>query len=115
MKRLIFVSQSRLCQNLLALIAKSFPKKIDLTTLTDLNELNTLPSTKPINTIIFDEHAVDKVCPTVFLKPRFKQAKKILIHGSHAKIDKEKLSRLGQVQTKAKPLLPEEIIALMTA
>lgn len=113
MKRLIFVSQSRLCQNLLALIAKSFPKKIDLITLTDLDEFNTLPSTKPINTIIFDEHTLDKVCPPVFLKPRFKQATKIFIHGSNTKIDKEKLSRLGLVQTKVKPFLPEEIVRLM--
>jgi len=114
-KRVLFVTKSKLAQNLLGIIIQSIPKKIELVTLDDLKTVGDSYFAKPINLILLDESVIVNTEEFKNLdKTKLKNAKRILIHKRNSKVDKSNLGNLGIKQFHAKPFLTEEILDWVT-
>lgn len=118
MKRILFVTQSRLSQNLLGIIIKSIPRKIDYLTFSSLDEINATSLKKPVHLVIIDLNVFEGLAPTpkalaVFEGRTLKKARKLIIHDRQAAMDHRQLKTLGIDQGMSKPFLPEELVTLI--
>lgn len=111
MKRIVFLSRSRLSQNLLSLVLESIPnKKIELITVSSLNELQKTFFPKPIHSIILDASILTGDVDTSGLGAKsLQKAQRILIHNRHHTIPSKLIDELRIDQTCTKPFTPEEL------
>ena len=117
MKRILFLSKSRLSQNLMELITPCIPKKVILTGITDSAVLATMYFPKPIQLIIIDENFLDEAfegtLTELFSSFAFRHAKKVLVCHKNSKLNREKLSDLGIAYFHTKPFLAEELATII--
>lgn len=115
MKRIYFVTKSKLAQNLMDIIIKSINKKIDYKTLNFLSDLKSTPAAKPVQLLIVDHNAVENHPETLDLidSKQFSKSKKIFVHSRSVKINRDRLEQLGFTHFLTKPFLPEEFIELI--
>jgi len=118
MKRLLFVTKSKLSQNLLEIIVKTLPKQIDYHTLSNFSDLNTNSLSKTIQLMIIDQNSLPSNLKNDGLwsplqSKYLKNAKKILINNRNDTIDQDFLKSLGFSQFLTKPFLTEELIDVL--
>ena len=117
MKRILFLSKSRLSHNLMDLITPCIPKRIVLTGLTDSGALTTTYFPKPIQLVMIDENFLDETFENtlteLFATFAFRHAKKVLICHKNSKTDRERLTALGINYFHTKPFLAEELAAII--
>ncbi|MBF0104760.1 MAG: hypothetical protein HQM16_05480 [Deltaproteobacteria bacterium] len=120
MKRIIFISRSKLSQNLMEIIIKSINKKIDYKPLSSLKELSKAHYSRPVQIVIVDNNAVrgEKTSDTelfgAFESRYFVKSKKIFLHTRKDAIDRDLLERHGFGVFLVKPFLTEELIDIIT-
>ncbi len=118
-KHVVFISKSKLSQNLIELIVKTIPRKIDFTTFDDLHEVALAFFPKNIQLVILDHNSIPKensdlVFQQAFGKRQLKQAKKILMFSRDVDLDHEYLKAQGFQHSYAKPFLPDELIDMVS-
>lgn len=117
MKRILFLSKSRLSQNLMELIIPCIPKKIALTGLNDPVALATAYFPKPFQLVMLDENFLGET-PEEALREQFasfglRHAKKILVCHKNSRADRDKFANLGITHFHTKPFLAEELAAIV--
>lgn len=118
-KRVIFISKSTLSQNLLEMIIKTIPRKVDFIPYRDMAAVMRTYFPKTVQLVIMDYNAMPKedaegVFQEVFSKKNLKQSKKVMIYSREAAIDHNKMKKLGVDYIYAKPFLPNEFIELVS-
>lgn len=118
MKRVLFVTKSKLSQNLLEIIIKSIPKKLEYHVVSNLDDLQIAFFPKPIQLVIIDsnvlsENGFQEAEWDLFKTSKLKASKKILIHARDTKFDLDKLKSVGVLQSLSKPFLPEELVEII--
>lgn len=115
MKRVVFISRSKLSQNLLSLVLESIPnKKIELVTVSNLIELQKTFFPKPIHSIIIDASVLTgDVDTSGFNAKSLQKAQRILIHSRHHTIPGKLIDELHVDQTCTKPFTPEELTGIV--
>lgn len=117
MKRILFLSKSRLSQNLMELIIPCIPKKIAFTSIHDPAELAPAYFPKPIQLVMLDENFLEESSEET-LKEQFssfglRHAKKILICHKNSRANRNKVSELGITHFHTKPFLAEELATIV--
>lgn len=113
MKRVVFVSRSKLSQNLLGLIMQSLPKKIEYTPLNTLEELEEALFSKAIHLILIDHNTIHPESSWAGLETKpLKTARKVFIHTRKTKLPHD-LEEVGFHQAVTKPFLTEELVELI--
>lgn len=118
MKHILFISKSQLAQNLMELIVKTIPKKVDFRVANSLDELENHTWRKPLQLLIFDANVMTEsgeLLTRMLTQKAFKGARRILIHAhqSQTVLPAHEMRALGMHQLLAKPFLPEELIELI--
>jgi hypothetical protein len=117
MKTLVFISKSRLSQNLLGLLVPLVPTKLSYITFDSLADAAKANFVKPAHLIIFDRNVLPETLSTndfVFAdKPNLKKATRILIHSRHADTDDTDLTPGDFAHCYVKPFLAEELVGIM--
>lgn len=117
MKRILFLSKSRLSQNLMELIIPCIPKKISLTGINDPDGLSSAYFPKPVQLVMLDENFLEETSEET-LREQFssfglRHAKKILVCHKNSRADRKKAAELGISHFHTKPFLAEELAAII--
>ena len=120
MKRVLFISKSRLCHNLLQAVVTLVPKKAELTCAETIAEALLLPRRgAPVRLILVDWNALmeekNGVKEAVKLGEHrlLASAVRILLHNRGAPFPEEALREQHFAGFHAKPFLPEELAGII--
>lgn len=113
MKHVIFVSKSKLSQNLMTLIVRSMPRKLHFTCFDSVAAAEHQYFTKPIQLVIVDKNALQNTTQKPFSQKALKNAKTVLIHTREAHINREQLKEAGISDLLTKPFLAEELVEMI--
>lgn len=110
MKRILFISQSKLAQQLMALVVAAVPRKIDFYSAKSVAEISEEFSNKPVQLIVIDHtNSTKGTLQDLLPKPFAKTSQKILL------VDKDNIPTPTERQTLqidsclVKPLLADEL------
>lgn len=110
MKRVLFLSRSVLCQNLLALLLENYPDKIDHIYESQYDHVIKSVAGKTIHLIIMDANSISETSSPAALDSKYMgKAKRLLIHDRSKKPSDEFIMRFKINQTLAKPFTEEEL------
>lgn len=120
MKRVLFISQSTLCHNLLKIITEQFPTKTELDCVNSIEESLALSKkSKPYHLMIFDWNCLmhqpnPEVClPQLKGHPAFGQANWVLIYPHQGEFPKTLLEKKGFRAFYAKPFIADELAQMI--
>lgn len=117
MKRILFLSKSRLSQNLMELVIPSIPKKVVLTGSIDLNSLAGAYLPKPFNLVMIDENILENggidTLSTLFEASAFRHAKRVAICHKNSRLNREAAAAVGIAYFHTKPFLAEELAGII--
>jgi hypothetical protein len=116
MKRAIFVTKSKLSQNLAELIVQHIPKKIEFHSYDSLLSMEALYFPKPIQLILMDAHSINIAGEReikVLEKSSLKKAKRVLLHSRGQALDQEFLNKIDVKAMATKPCLADELMNLI--
>ncbi len=115
MKQIVFISKSRLSQNLLGLLIPLIPTKTTLKSYDSLAAAAT--QNKAVNLLVIDANVLPVTEITKALdflqKPVWKKSKAVLIHSRHQQMDQAALKSAGLTNFYVKPFLSEELVNLI--
>lgn len=115
MKQIVFISKSRLSQNLLGLLIPLIPTKTALKSYDSL--ASAAAQSKAVNLLIIDANVLPTTGATNSLdflqKPAWKKAAPVLIHSRHQQLDQAALKAAGISNFYVKPFLSEELVTLI--
>lgn len=118
MKRVVFLSRSKLALNLMELVMPSVPKKIQFRGFGNLEEIKKTYFPKPIQLVIVDDNILDGAAGTelhdiLSNSLALKGARKIAVTSKSPRVDKAALAALGLTHSYIKPFLPEELAGII--
>lgn len=117
MKNVIFISKSRLAQNLFGLLMPQVPGKISFAAFDSIDAAAKMHFAKPIHLLALDRNALPESLGETDLsfaqKNNLKKANRILIHSRHDALDSNALNHLEIKQSYAKPFLAEELVTIV--
>ena len=118
-KKVIFISKSRLTQNLMELIINAVPRRLGFESFDDLAAFKKAALLKTVHLIILDQNCLPEATAVaeldlLFSRKQFKAAKKIFIFSHGTKIDYDTFKNCGIQQFYTKPFLPEEFIEIIS-
>lgn len=113
MKHVIFVSKSKLSQNLMTLIVRSMPRKINFNCFDSIDAAEHQYFAKPIHLAILDKNTLPDTAQKLFTQKALKNAKTVLIHTRDEHINREQLKNAGIHDSLTKPFLAEELVEVI--
>ncbi|OGQ08919.1 MAG: hypothetical protein A3G32_02070 [Deltaproteobacteria bacterium RIFCSPLOWO2_12_FULL_40_28] len=117
MKRVIFVSKSRLSWNLLCTVVGLVPSRVELFYAEDPETLASMPKgVKPFHLLLVDWNIFEgatSYAARFWNHPSFSNAHKILLYAHKKNPDENKLREVGFISFHEKPLLVDELKALI--
>lgn len=117
MKRIVFLSRSKLALNLMELLVPFVPKKAQVSGFSSLEQFEKTYFAKPVQLIIVDENFLGEngaaSVAQAFKRSNLKGAGKIVLVGKNTAAAKEKFSSLEPAHFHTKPFLPEELAAII--
>lgn len=113
MKHVIFVSKSKLSQNLMTLIVRSMPRKISFHCFDSVDAAEHQYFAKPIHLVIVDKNTLLDTTQKPFTQKSLKNAKTLLIHTRDAPVNREQLKNTGISDLLTKPFLAEELVEMI--
>ncbi|EKD51963.1 MAG: hypothetical protein ACD_62C00150G0005 [uncultured bacterium] len=118
-KRVVFVSGSRLAQNLFEMIIRGIPRKIEFTAYDNLDAVAQAYFPNKVNLIILDQNCLSgdagaNLLTKAFVRGAFKTSKRMFVYSRNKVFDHEDLKQNGFKYQYAKPFLPEELIVMLS-
>jgi DNA-binding NtrC family response regulator len=115
MKQIVFISKSRLSQNLLGLLIPLIPTRTALKSYDSLAAA--AAQNKAVNLLVIDANVLPvTTSPQTFdflQKPVWKKTSPVLIHSRHQQVDQAALKAAGITHFYVKPFLSEELVTLI--
>jgi hypothetical protein len=117
MKRIVFLSKSRLARNLLELIVPAIPKKVHYTGCPDLTVLAKTNFAKPVQLVLIDENFCSDSELDVLTKTlqtsAFQSAKRLAFANKSSARNRDQWDKLRVSHVHIKPFLAEELANLI--
>lgn len=113
MKHVIFVSQSKLSQNLMTLIVKSIPRKMNFHCFDRIEDVNKNYFPKSVQLAIVDKNTLSDASQKTFTPKAFRNAKIVLIHTRDFHPNREQLKTASISDFLTKPFLSEELVEMI--
>jgi DNA-binding response OmpR family regulator len=117
MKRIVFLSRSKLALNLMELIIPFVPKKAQVSGFSNVGEFEKAYFVKPVQLLVIDENFCDKndvaTLAKTIKKTTFKTARKIILIGKNSNSDRQRFLELDANHFHTKPFLPEELAEII--